>query len=251
MAAWKDSYYVRIYQLAREGAKDAQIARALGVTPATFVVWKKKKPAINKALYEARGKGPTHEQFGDYVYKRLSPALKEVWDKVVLLDRQPNGIQRIEAMLAENGTRVRQHLFVHALIHANFNMSEACRRVNVTKATFSSWVRDDPEFAALTDEIFWHRQNYCEGALFKLIRRGIPSAILFANETLNAQRGYARKTNLQVAGTVQHNHLHAPVNLDALDIPVELQERLLEAMRTKKVDTIDVPMLEGSSNERA
>jgi hypothetical protein len=241
---WKDSYYVRIYQLAKDGLTDKQIAKTLGIAPKTFVLWKQKKPAIGKALAEARTPDSRgSETFQAYVYKRLTPEMRDAWNAIVAADKEPNGMKRIETLLANRGTRFRQHLWVHALLCSNFNASEACRQVVVDYTQYKRWLNNDPEFAALIDEILWHRKNYGEGSLFKLMKQGNAAAILFFNETINSDRGYVRpRAALKLEGTVEHKHeVEGSIKLEDLSLPAAVMAGLLEAMRARGANVIDVP----------
>lgn len=239
---WKDSYYVRAYTLAKDGMNDGEIAAAIGVSISGWKLWKNDKPALRMALKQARTKPNSDEAetFMDYVYKRLSPKLREMWGKIIQLDKHRNGLELVEAVLAEGGIRARQHLFIHALVCGNFNKSEACRRVNITVATMREWIENDPQFPLLIDEIHWHKKNFFEGALTKLVRDGDTAATIFANKTFNKDWGYSEKHELEIKGEVQQT---VTVKMDELDLPIEVQKRLLEAMRTKNVEVIDVPTM--------
>lgn len=240
---WKDSYYVRAYELAKNDMSDQEIAAAIGVSISGWKIWKKTKPALRIALNRARsaGRDGNAETFVDYVYKRLSPKLREMWGEILQLDKHKNGLEMVEALLAKGGTRARQHLFIHALVSGNFNKSEACRRVNVSVPTLRGWIENDPEFPKLIDEIHWHKKNFFEGALTKLVKDGDTAATIFANKTFNKDWGYSEKHELEIKADVKHTHT---VKVEELDLPVEVQQRLLEAMRTKNVEIIDVPMKE-------
>jgi len=228
---WIDENYLRIYHLARAGYSNTQIARALEVSWKTFCNWQSKKPAIKKTLEEARGK-ENQQSFQDYVYDRLTPTLKALWRAIRRYEREGAGVAKIEALLEDAGIRARQHLFIHALLRSNFNKSEACRRVNISKTTFDNWCKNDPDFPSLIDEMRWHMGNFFEEPLVELVQMRHPGIVKFVNETFNADRGYGRKT--EVRGKIEHDHdhqhVHAHVKIDDLNLPLETRKEILEAM---------------------
>lgn len=237
---WQERFVFEGYRLARTGAANSEIAAALGVAPATLKRFLRDHSALAEALEAARGDHHGVEQFQEYVYGRLSPELKALWDKLRRLEQEPNGVARVEAMLERAGMRARQHLFVHALISYNFNPSDACRAVNVSRRTFDRWRRTDPEFVELVDEIHWHKRNFFEGHLCALVAAGNASATVFANKSLNADRGYA--TKVTVEGSVRH--VHAVVSVDDLGLDLETRKKILEAYRAKQGPiTVDAPAL--------
>lgn len=237
---WKDIYFVRIHELAKIGMSNKGMAKTLGVSHMTFNYWLKRKPELLEIIQEARGNdaAQTRESFLDYVYKRLTPALQSLWDEITQVDKAKSGVAKIEALLLNHGQRVRQQLFVHALVACNFNASEACRKVNISKKTFENWCHSDPDFQDLIDEIHWHKKNFFEGALMKLVKKGDTSAVIFVNKAFNKDRGYSDKQEIDVKH--QHIHAHAVVDIDSLKLPLEVRKQLLEAMENKDQEIIEV-----------
>jgi len=230
-SAWNDKYYVECYELAKQGCKNSQIAKILGVPIDTFKRWISERPALKDALKRARGgnEGTKTETFIEYVYNRLPEHIKSLWDELEQANKKGNSLQRIEALLKDKGKKTLQHLYVHALISSNFNASEACRRLNISMSRVKGWMAD-PDFAQLIDEVLEHKKNICESALMGLVMQGETSAVIFANRTLNRDRGYGDKTEHihTHAGGVLHGH----VDVDAL--PIELRRQLLNATREKE-----------------
>lgn len=244
---WSDELYIRIYDLAREGLNNKQISEIINVNPSTLTRWIGDRPALKEALTKARGKASTKptgsiqsvQTFMEYVYKQLPEDLREVWDKLEEYDKETNAIRKVELLLRNKGERVRQHLFLHALVCSNFNASEACRRVNITKVVFDGWVLADTGFAELVDQMMWHRKNFFESSLVGLVAQGDASATIFANRTLNRDRGYDMKTTIDVTGGVLHGH----VDLETLNLPVEVLRQLRGAAREKLQSQEPIPLL--------
>lgn len=230
---WKDDYYVRAYTLARQGMPDRRIAGAIGVTSGTFKRWVEEHPALRRALKQARGEKARNFQasFREYVYRALTPELQEVWDDINACENEPSGIARIEALLADRGKRARQHLFLYALVDSNFNASEACRKISISRGTLDSWIASDPDFGRIIDEMHWHKGNLFEQSLIDLVKDGDTKAVIFANRTYNRGRGYNEKLEVEHSGVV--NHVHT-IEIDSLNLPLEVKTAVLQAVRNKR-----------------
>jgi len=233
---WKDSMYVTAYTLAKSGLKESQMAQALGISLATFHSWEKKKKdfadAIKKGRKEYRGRNNKTASFGDYVYKRLPRELRLVWNRICKLDEQKGGLEKIEAILDKKGKRVRQQLFLHAWISGNFSISEALRKVNISRTTLENWKKQDPEFAKLVKQIPWYRKNFFEDALSRLVAGGDSSAIIFVNKTYNRDRGYNEKVeiDMNMSGELIQNVM----SVDMLKLPLETRKEILKSIRKNK-----------------
>lgn len=227
-----DTVYVTAYELARDGHSDTQVAKAMGVTYLTFRAWKRKYPALVDALERARRyKTPTNNfTFQDYVYERLEPEHRAMWDSIMAWETIPGGYEMIEAMLANEGTQTRQALFIHALTQTAFNISKAMRLIGVPRRVYEDWRKNDPDFAALVEEIFWHKKNFFEQAFIGRVAAGDTPAIIHAVKTQCRDRGYNDKIEVEYSGTVDHTHT---IDLATLDLDVTTRRAILEAMRKR------------------
>lgn len=243
--AWRDEMVIDAYDLARSGMSDTKIAKTLGVSRQIFNKWKDRRPLLAHAINKGRRRFGRQDAltFRDYVYKRLSPKNQELWDRINECEKFDNGMLRVQALLESTGKRTRQHLFLYALVDANFNASEACRKLCIPKNTYEMWMHTDPDFAELVDEIHWHKKNFFEAALVSKVGDGDTSAILFANRTFNKDRGYNDKIDVDVSGTVQHNHDHnVTVSIADLDLPLEVRLELRDALRRHRESENAIPV---------
>lgn len=232
---WKIKYIVDGYELAKSGMTEGNIAKTLGISLPTLHSWKQKKASFRMALKRGRltykGKGKTASTFIDYVFRRLTPELQVLWKKIRKLDKVKTGAERIEAILANRGVRVRQNLFIHAWTSSNFSISQALRKVNISRGTFDLW-RNDPEFAMLIEEINWHKKNFFEDHLCQLVKGGDTSATIFVNKTFNKDRGYNEKVDVDV--NLSGETVHSIIKIDTLDLPIKTRKELLKSLRQQK-----------------
>ena len=190
---WQDAFVLRGYELAKSGMVERKIAKVLGISFGTFVLWERKKPVFKLAIREGRKanrkKDGSTFSFRDYINGRLPEDVREIWHKINRCDSLKNGTERLEAILSERGVRVRQQLFVHAFVSSNFSISAALRRVNISRSAFELW-KKDPEFLRLFEELGEMKGDFFEEHLCMLIAGGDTSSTIFANRTYNRKRGY-------------------------------------------------------------
>ena len=228
---FRATFYVATYELARDGMSDEQIAKALGVVGQTFRRWCARRPALRDALERARNPATDDRPtFHQYVYDHLPPHLRELWDKINECEELENGIERIEALLADKGKRARQHLFLYALTQSMFNVSAALRKLGLSRRTFDAWTKSDPEFAELMDEIHWYKENFFEQAFIGRVAAGDTAAIIHAAKTQLRGRGYNDKVEVVHSGSIT---TEAVVNIAELDLDVETRRKVLTALRKK------------------
>lgn len=229
-SVWKEKFWLDIVELARSGLTNRSISKTLGVSNESLRIWLRDKPDLDVMVRRIREDKRTNESsFQNYVYKRLPKNLKKLWDEINSWEKSENTAEKMEAIFKENGKFVRQQLYIHALICGNFNPSKACQKTNTCKKTVDSWIENDPEFGELLQEIQWHKGNFFEEALVKLVNKGDASAIIFTNKTFNKDRGYSEKINVDVSGEISHT-----TDVQDLELPLEVRKVLLEAIRAKK-----------------
>lgn len=250
-------FYVKAYEYARSGESDAAIGKLLGVAAQTIKSWKKQKPAFKNAIAKGRRLSGHKDGMGsikDYIYKRLPSELQELWNYLEEADHDDaSQIERMESMLEDAGIRVRQHLFINALISSNFNKGKALRFVNTSYKTLNQWIKNDPEFGELIDAVHESKKDFFEASLCSAVKRGETAAIIFANETLNRDRGYGRK--VQVQGEIEHKHehqhTHQMVSWQDLDLSVAVQREILKALREhEKKNMIEGEVVGGQAQKR-
>jgi transcription initiation factor IIE alpha subunit len=232
---WKDDFYVDAYNHAKAGMGDMKIAEALGMSYKTFRKWLKRKPALKNALIKARKmeKRSGVKEYKDYVYDRLPRELKNLWDRLVETETLKNPIEYVESLFEGKGKRTRQMLFLNALVHCNFNPSDAMKMVGITKPTLDRWVTAEPQFAELLAEVNYHKKNFFEGALVQAAKAGEWGAILHGNKVYNADRGHNTKTIMEHQGKVQHEHSVSDLGLETKEL-----RTILDAIRKRNLATV-------------
>jgi hypothetical protein len=187
----------------------------MGVTLGTLQGWAERHEEVAYAFKCAEDTSKTPQTMVQYVYGRLPPDMKKVWDKIAFYEDMEGGLDKVEALLGKD-PRVRQYMFIHALCSTCFNTTRACAMVNLPLRTLSAWMRDD-QFVDLIQEVEFHKKNFFEQAMLDLVAVRNPLAVLHVNKTKNADRGYGDK--LVIEANVQHTHRIVP--LEKLALPLE------------------------------
>lgn len=230
---FREDMYVTAYELARDGLSDTQIAKTIGVAWITFRGWMERHPALVDAVERGRKRRTPGDEFTfhDYIFQHLSPDLRPLWEEITRCEDEENQMERVEALLANRGTRVRQHLFIHALTKSCFNVSRSLRMLCIPRKMYENWRQNDPDFIALVDEIHWHKENFFESAFIGRVAAGDTTAIIHAAKTKLRHRGYNDKVEIEVSGTVTHEHL---IDINTLDLDMGTRRAILEALRARK-----------------
>ena len=229
---FRDKHCFTAYDLAKQGTPQVQIAKILGVTEPTLLLWKRTHALFCEALIRGKRAFKHKDQyipFREYVYGRLPENIKKIWDEINAIDEEDNGTLRLENILKDTGKKVRQHLFLYAWTSCNFSVSKALRKLGFARNIFLGWMNDDPEFATLVDEINFHKKNFFEDALLDLVQLRNPQATIFANKTQNADRGYGEKLDVRVNGQINHNF--RLIQVDKLSLPLETKKQILADIR--------------------
>jgi hypothetical protein len=248
---WSDEFYVRAYQLARQGLADTQIMAALvptgakpgnanGSAKAAWRRWLQEKPALRQALAEGRAvldpEGSAWDGLKDHVYHSLTEDARAVWEEIAGLEDLATKKSALR-LFERQGRRLKQQLFLYALFECDFSRTTACRRLHLSQRTVDDWCAE-PGFRQLLKGLQECKKDFCESALFRLVKGGDTAAVLFANRTLNRDRGYGDRLDVKVSGKVDHK-----LTLEQLNLPLEVRKQLLEAMRQRKEQPQEV--LEG------
>lgn len=216
-----------------------RVAAAMGVTSETVLRWISNYPEFIQAKEVADSRRVETSTFSKYVFQRLSEQAKAVWEDIEFAEEHDSSYEKINQILSGRSTKMRQELFIHALVASNFDLSSACRKVCIPHATLMDWKKDD-DFRQLIEEIQWHKKNFFERALLDLVQIKNPTAVVFANRTINADRGYTEKLQVEHSGSVSNGGLSMEQLEPYLDL--ETKKKILLAMRQAELAARTEPL---------
>ncbi len=158
-----------------------------------------------------------------------------LWDQIDGVDKKDaDCTQRIEKLLDDRGKTARQQLFLYSLIKSNFSMSEARRKVNISQRILAKWL-DDEDFNELMNGVLECKKDFIESSLMGLIKSGDSSATIFASKTLNRDRGYSDRVDVNI-------NIKKTVNkVKVEELPLEIRMEILKQIREK--EELSIPKL--------
>lgn len=233
---WKESHIFFIYECSRKGMAGTEIAKTLEVSYATFNKWLERYPlarmAVKKGKQAKKDKGATFRQ---YMMNQMTEDQREVWNMIEAANIDKTGFALLDEIVSDQGERSMQTFYLQALVSSNFNSTRACAMLGISFKKLEEW-QNDPTFADMISEIEVHKKNFFEDAFIDLASEGNPGAIIHANKTLNADRGYSEKRTITHEGTIEHQHNHMLIDVTRLKLSVDCRKELLKAIREQKAE---------------
>lgn len=225
------------------GRRAFQEAKASGesvekVCPAPKEPWQNAPvfPQIRVPLLIDRTRGPQPTPNGiaerkwRFVWGWLPRPLLGGWEIILAYHKMQNDVE-IDTFIESLTQHVRQHYFFFAYVQNHFDVSMAMLMVLLTRSELEDWVINDAEFSPAWKDMMWHKKNSYEATLMRACRAGETAAIVFANRTINAHRGY--KERAACVAPVESKKV-AAFDIDSLGLPLQTRQQILEAIRSKK-----------------
>ena len=249
------------YELAREGMPNAEIAKSIGVGECTFDAWLKRNTHLKEFLRRAREYKDGNKESTDYIFGRLSPECRMLWDKLSAASYCTNAEERAEAIAQQGGKEQLQRLFVHALIKFRYCASDARRFVGVSAKVVDAWCKD-MEFQTLLREVQDGEKDFIQSKYLQAVEDGEPAVLIHAMKTKNRDRGYGEQITHKHEGRVDVAHADFPLDavfarvsagakreflaaLDAIDRERETlsQPNIQPALPAPRGEVIDVQVI--------
>jgi len=221
-------FLLTLYDCLLRGMKLGALSATLDVPQDTLNWWRKNREDV-KTVYEvAEARKQRVADFNEFMLGKLSKPARKMWNRVEwYLEADENEVP--DVMNGDLANELRQEIFLHAMLSTNWNTSKSARLAGVTRDTVERW-KEQVNFKMAMKELQEAKKDYFETALMRLVDEGYPGAIVFANRTQNADRGYNEKMQVEHTGTIHH----AALNLDDLELDFETRRKILDAVRRKR-----------------
>lgn len=95
------------------------------------------------------------------------------------------------------GPALRKAAMLKELVANHGRVGDACQKVGISRMTYSTWVREDPEFAREIDAMEETVNDWYEDAFKKLVKEGNPQAVIHSAKTRLRHRGYGEKLEVE------------------------------------------------------
>ncbi len=232
MSKYSPKHVIQCYELASNGFSNEKIAKSLGISNFTFRQWLKKQDHFSTALKMGREKNKRSplSHCSELIYERLSPQMQALWEDLTHAHETGEGLSFVLSVLEREPREHRQQLFLYAWASSLFNITTACKMVNIGTTTFYTWCRTSPEFRMMVQEIEHAKKDLFEQSLIQGVLDGEPGLIKMANQTLNSDRGYGK--SVEVKGSVDHTHL--VFDISTLELDRKTKHTLLGSIRKKE-----------------
>lgn len=125
--------------------------------------------------------------------------------------------------------RQRKAKMLKALFKHNGQVTASAREVGIERATYSSWLKDDPAFAAEVNAVEETVNDWYEDCFKKLVKEGNPQAVIHASKTRLRGRGYGEKLEVDAHVTGSGAFIGALAMLEGGGAPAEPQSVETEA----------------------
>lgn len=121
-------------------------------------------------------------------------------------------------------TRTRKDAMLAALMKTLGVVSMACQMIGIARKTHYEWRREDEAYDQACEDLIEVKKDFVEHALMKAVSAGEVSAVIFANRTLNRDRGYIERSEvLNTFGATKNITITIPSN-DHSDEPTQIED---------------------------
>lgn len=87
---------------------------------------------------------------------------------------------------------------------------QSCADAKLPPRTYYNWMKQ-PEFSEAVEDVKTRLKDFGEGALFSLIKKGNPRAVVFFNKTKNKDRGYVERIETEEVGEVRDQKMELTI----------------------------------------
>ena len=151
----------------------------------------------------------------DFEFKKTYKALQQ--------KTRPAIARRKELHTAVSSAKVKekQNKFLQIFTENHFNITIACKVMDMQRSTVSGWCKQDPDFKDALEAAQDEKEDWVEDKLFKLIEKGNMIATVFASKIMLQKRNLGRRHAYieqpqKIEGHIAHTHKFDQDQLDAM-----------------------------------
>lgn len=217
------------YELAREGMSDPEIAKTIGVALSTFNAWKTRNTHLAEFLRRGREYKEGSKESTDYIFGRLSPECRMLWDKLTAASYCTNAEERAESIAMQGGKEQLQKLYIHALIKFRYCASDARRFVGISSKMVDNWCKD-LDFQTLLREVLDGEKDFIQSKFLQAVEDMEPTVLIHAMKTKNRDRGYGEQITHKHEGRVDVAHADFPLDAVFARVSAGAKREMLAAL---------------------
>lgn len=133
--------------------------------------------------------------------------------------RQTDGVEMRSFIKSAKLDRKKEK-FINAFIKSRWNITEACKVVDISRQTFKAWCSKDADFNQAIEIAQDQKEDYVESKLFELLEENQPAAVIYATKILLQKTNYGRRHAYieqpqKIEGHIEHTHRWDQDQMDA------------------------------------
>jgi DNA-binding XRE family transcriptional regulator len=194
------------------------------------------------------------------IAKHLKPSHLKYWCKTDFEFKKE--YKRLQVLLRPGITRMteiksvvdgalleqKQQRFLDVFGENNYNVTNTCRAMGVTRAVVKGWEKKNPDFSSALDVLQDEKEDFAEDAIIKLVKEGNMVASIFLAKVLLSKPNFGRRhayiDTPQPAGRVDHVIKFDQDQLDAM-----VRGRLMDRNKYEKMLSLDDPTVKDAEYE--
>ena len=102
--------------------------------------------------------------------------------------------------MAKKPLTKKQKTFLAMLESNAVNISRACKKMGIRRQTHYDWIEANLTYKEAVDDLNESMIDFAEGMLYKNMKEGKESSILFFLKTRGKSRGYIERSELDISG---------------------------------------------------
>lgn len=100
--------------------------------------------------------------------------------------------------MAKDSIEKSKEIFLKQLKTSKGIIAPACKKANISRTTYYRWMENDPNFKEEVNNIFEESIDHVESKMHRRINEGSDRMIIFYLETKGKDRGYSKKSELEI-----------------------------------------------------
>ena len=184
----------------------------------------------------------------DFEFKKQYKALQQK-----LRPQLAKGIELRKSILSAK-IKERQNKFLEVYTTQHFNITNACKALDIKRSTVMSWCVKDPEFGAALDAAQDEKEDWVEDKLLQLVDEGNMPATIFLSKILlqkarlDRRHAYVEQPQ-KIEGHISHVHKFDQDQLDAMVRGREIdRSKYAKMLEIDDPNIIDAECINESSN---
>lgn len=174
----------------RQAETVLELANIYGKSEQTVKKWIDNYKTLRIARELALEKRKNEKAHAENMRDVLSEEAYQIWNTHQTGDITKHQLVHMGPALNGRPKKLKQQLFLVAMMKTNYRLTEACRVTGTTRTEVTRWKNTDPEFMQLFAELQHLRNEEVGGALMDLVKERNPQAVIYADKKLTDQQGH-------------------------------------------------------------